>query len=167
MFQNLLIYAGDIIMDNLGWCFKQKSGIKLIEPNLKIAKKYLLDARQDLSSVNEKEAKWNIIKEYYVCYNSLYSLLVKCGIKCEIHDCTIKLMTFFGFNKNFCSKMVDLKKERIDVQYYLGTPKKDYFYFAKEFLEFCEIKFLELSDLQINDIRNELKDNLKKSLFKK
>jgi len=144
-------------MDNLEWCSKQSKGIKLVEPNLDVAKSYLADAKRDFGLIDVNEPKWNIIKEYYVCYNSLYSLLVKCGIKCEIHDCTIRLMDLFGFENNFREKLIDLKKERIDVKYYLGNSKKDYISFAREVLEFCEIKFLELNDLKIKEIRNKLK----------
>jgi len=145
-------------MVNLNWCFKQNKGIKLIEPNLAVAKKYLQDAKNDLKLVNSKELKWNIIKEYYVCYNSFYSLLVKCGIKCEIHDCTIELMDLFEFDKSFKNKLIDLKKERVNVQYYLGKSRKDYLAFAKSFLEICEIKFLELNDFKIKEIRKFLQN---------
>ena len=148
-------------MDNLKWCSKQGKGIKLIEPSLEIAKGYLKDARRDFSLIDKKEPKWNIIKEYYVCYNSFYSLLVKCGIKCEIHDCTLKMMDLFGFDKKIQNNLIDLKKERIGVQYYLGDSKKDYCDFVKEFLEICEVKFLELNDLKIKEIRIELKRLLK------
>ena len=117
-------------MVNLRWCFKQNKGIRLIEPSLEIAKKYLLDAKIDLGLVDKKEPKWNIIKEYYVCYNALYSLLVKCGVKCEIHDCTLNLMDVFNFEKEMQNKLIDLKKERIGAQYYLDNSKRDYF--AKE-----------------------------------
>ena len=145
-------------MVNLNWCFKQNKGIKLIEPNLAVAKKYLQDAKNDLKLVNSKELKWNIIKEYYVCYNSFYSLLVKCGIKCEIHDCTIELMDLSEFDKSFKNKLIDLKKERVNVQYYLGKSRKDYLAFAKSFLEICEIKFLELNDFKIKEIRKFLQN---------
>lgn len=148
-------------MDNLNWCFKQTKGIKLVEPNINVAKAYLNDAKRDFNLIDEKEPKWNIIKEYYTCYNAFYSLLAKCGIKCEIHDCTLKLMFLFEFSKDFCDKMFDLKTERIGVQYYLGNAKADYFDFTKEFLEFCEIKFLELNDLQINQIRDKLREMIK------
>jgi len=143
-------------MESFNWCFKQKKGLKLVKPNLNIAKSYLADAKNDFSLIDKKEPKWNIIKEYYVCYNSLYSLLVKCGIKCEIHDCTIKLMDLFGFEKDFKNKLLDLKKERIGVQYYLDKSKRDYFDFAEKFLEFCEIRFLELNDFEIKEIRSKL-----------
>jgi len=145
---------------NLSWCFKQKRGIKLIESNLGIAREYLADSRRDLQLVDKNEPKWNIIKEYYVCYNAFYSLLVKCGVKCEIHDCTIKLMEFFEFEKIVQEKLNDLKSERIGVQYYLGNSKKDYLGFAKDFLDLCEVKFLELNDFKINEIREKIKEAL-------
>ena len=143
-------------MNSLKWCFKQNKGIKLVEPNLAIAKKFISDARIDLGLIDKKELKWNIIKEYYVCYNSFYSLLVKCGIKCEIHDCTLKLMGLFDFKKSVQNKLIDLKKERIGVQYYLDKSKKDYFDFAKSFFDLCEIKFMELNDFEVKRIRSEL-----------
>jgi len=143
-------------MDNLNWCFNQNKGIKLIEPNIEIAKSYLNDAKRDFSLVDKKEPKWNIIKEYYVCYNSLYSLLVRCGIKCEIHDCSIRLMELFEFDKKMINGIIDLKRERIAVQYYLGNSRKDYSDFAMEFLDFCEIKFLGLNDFKVKEIRKEL-----------
>ena len=143
-------------MDNLNWCFKQNKGIKLVKPNLDVAKLYLKDAKRDFGLIDSKEPKWNIIKEYYVCYNALYSLLVKCGIKCEIHDCNFKLMFLFDFDKKLQNNLIDLKNERINVQYYLGNSKKDYFDFVKDFLEVCEVKFLELNDFNIKNIRIKL-----------
>lgn len=153
----LLIYVGGFIVDSLNWCLRQNKGIRLVEPNLGIAKKYLAESKLDLTLIDRNEPKWNIIKEYYVCYNSLYSLLVKCGIKCEIHDCTIKLMDIFGFDSKIQDGLVDLKKERIGVQYYLGDSEKDYFNFAREFFESCEVKFIELNDFDVRDIRGKLK----------
>ena len=144
------------MMGDLRWCFKQVKGIKIVEPNSKIAKDYLKDAKRDFSLVDRKEPKWNIIKEYYVCYNAFYSLLVKCGIKCEIHDCSLKLMDLFDFDLGIKNKLIDLKKERIEVQYYLGDSKEDYLEFARNFLEICEVKFLELNDLIVRDIRKKL-----------
>lgn len=145
-------------MEKIKWCFRQKKGIKIIEPSLTIAKAYLSDAKRDFSLIDRNEPKWNIIKEYYACYNALYSLFVKCGIKCEIHDCTIGLMSFFDFSDELQDKMIELKKERMDVQYYLENSDKDYYGFVKEFLDFCEIKFLNLNDKIISEIRKKLRE---------
>ena len=146
-------------MDSLKWCFEQNKGIRIIEPNEDVARKYLADAKRDFTLVNRDEPKWNIIKEYYVCYNAFYALLMKCGIKCEIHDCTLKLMNLFGFDETMQNKLIDIKRERINVQYYLGESKKDYFDFASDFLEMCEVRFLELNDFEIKRIRLEVKED--------
>ena len=145
-------------MNNLKWCLKQLKGIRLIEPNLNIAKEYLSEAETDFKSIDKNNHKWAIIKEYYACYNALYSLLMKSGIKCEIHDCSIELMELFGFSKYFCNKMIQLKKKRINAQYYLKEIKNDYFEFTKEFLEDCKIKLIELNDLEVEEIRNKIKE---------
>ena len=111
-------------MDNLKWCFKQNKGIKLVAPNLEIAKLYLKDAKRDSGLIDPKEPKWNIIKEYHVCYNALYSLLVKCGIKCEIHDCSLELMKLFEFDINEIEYIKELKEDIEKLGVVLGREKK-------------------------------------------
>ena len=44
---------------------------------------------------------------------------MKCGIRCEIHDCTIELMELFGFTGDEVAFMKKLKDDRIQAQYYL------------------------------------------------
>lgn len=143
-------------MVSLKWCKKQSKGIKLIVPNQNVAKEYLKDAKRDFSLIDREEPKWNIIKSYYACYNGVYSLLMKCGIKCEIHECTIALMELFGIDRKFINGLIELKKERQGVQYYLQKSKKDFYEFTKSFLELCEVKFLDLNDLEINKIRRKI-----------
>ena len=144
-------------MVNLNWCFKQAKGIKFVESNLQIAKAYLKDAKRDFSLIDKKEPKWNIIKEYYVCYNSLYSLLVKCGIKCEIHDCTIRLMSLFDFDQKEINFLEDLKSKRVDVQYYLKEIKFKDDLKIKNFILKCELILKELNFEKIDQIRSVLK----------
>jgi len=149
------------MVNDLSWCFSQSKGIKIVEPNSNVAEDYLSEAKRDFSLIDKSEPKWSIIKEYYVCYNSFYSLLVKCGIKCEIHDCTLKLLNLFGFSDDVINKLFYLKKSRVGVQYYLKPSSKDYYDFAKSFFEDCEVKFLELNDLNIKKIRNKLREFMK------
>ena len=48
-----------------------------------------------LESATEKdEIDWISTTAYYARYFAFYALLQKCGIKSEIHDCTISLMSF-------------------------------------------------------------------------
>jgi len=108
-------------MTDIDWCKQQKKGIRIIEPNKHIADEYIKKSDVSLtvmtSSPNEE---WKIICAYYACYDAIYALLRKAGIKCEIHECSIALMEFFGFSDNDISFMSDLKKKRIDAQYYVN-----------------------------------------------
>jgi len=82
-------------MVSIKWCFKQKDGIKLIEPNENLSNSYIKMSEEAIGTMN-RERKYNLAFSisacYYSMYYSLYSVLMKIGIKCEIHSCTLKLM---------------------------------------------------------------------------
>lgn len=74
---------------------------------------------------------WKISNAYYTLYFSLYSLLTKIGIKCEIHSCTIEFAKRFlkdYFNKEELDLIEDSLKARIDSQYYIDrtVPEEQY-----------------------------------------
>ena len=75
------------------------------------------EADETLENVFTAKGKWKLIIAYYACYNALYALLMKCGIRCEIHDCTLELMELFGFDT---SEVDYLKKRYRKVYYYLS-----------------------------------------------
>jgi len=107
-------------MNKVNWCLHQKKGIELIEPNDNLSDNYLKEARQTLLRVQENKDKWDIIMGYYACYNAFYSLLMKAGVKCEIHDCTLELIKLIkGFDENDYTFISNLKDLRTHVQYYL------------------------------------------------
>src|SRR3989344_4320878 len=82
-------------MVNLKWCCKQRDGIKLIEKNENLSISYMKMAENALGTMN-RERKYNLTFAisacYYSMYYSLYSVLMKMGIKCEIHSCTLEIM---------------------------------------------------------------------------
>ena len=82
-------------MASLKWCCKQKDGIKLIEPSDNLSLSYMQMADNALGTMN-RERKYNITFAisacYYSMYYSLYSVLMKLGVKCEIHSCTLEFM---------------------------------------------------------------------------
>ena len=82
-------------MVNLKWCCKQRDGIKLIEKNENLSISYMKMAENALGTMN-RERKYNltfaISAGYYSMYYSLYSVLMKLGVKCEIHSCTLEFM---------------------------------------------------------------------------
>ena len=106
-------------MDKIEWCYKQKFGIRIIEPNEHIAKDYFKKAEESLTVMQTTKINdWKIISAYYSCYYVLYALLQRIGIKCEIHECSIELMKFFNFKENEIEFIKKLKDKRIDSQYY-------------------------------------------------
>lgn len=111
-------------MVTINWCLKQNKGIELIRPNDNLAKEYLSSSEETLISLknsNETSNMWKATKKYYVEYLAVYALMMKIGIKCEIHDCTIELTKILKdiFPKNTYTILSADKQLRIDNQYYL------------------------------------------------
>jgi len=106
----------------LDWCFKIKEGLKIVEPNERISKSYLKQAKSSLlrakKDFEDKDFLWTTIAIYYVEYYALYSFLQKIGVKCENHSCSILAVSLLlGEDKtNIINKHKD---KRIDAQYYM------------------------------------------------
>ena len=77
----------------LSWCFKLKDGIKIVEPNERLSKSYLEQAKSSLlraeKDLNDNDFLWATVTIYYAEYYALYSFLQRIGIKCENHACSI------------------------------------------------------------------------------
>jgi len=83
-------------MNKINWCKKQLKGIKLIEPNTNLAEEYYKNAEESLTvlrSISTTQSNmWLATTKYYSEYFAVYAILMKIGVKCEIHDCTIALL---------------------------------------------------------------------------
>lgn len=136
-------------MKKLVWCMSQKNGIELIEPNDNLCTAYFNEAKDTLTQIKGTGSKWEVIMGYYACYHALYALLMKAGIKCEIHECTLEVLSLIdGLTQkdfNFLSK---LKKQRIDAQYYLKPEKLEDFLAVKKFVLKCQ-EIAESLDVQL------------------
>lgn len=108
-------------MTKLDWCLQQRNGIKLVEPNENLSKAYFADANDSLLAAGRNIGKWKVVTGYYACYHALYALLIKTGIRSEIHDCTLALIHLFPFSSDEIKFIEKLKADRIDSQYYLKT----------------------------------------------
>lgn len=146
-------------MVSLNWCKKQKRGISLISPNDNLSKSYLKEAHESFFAYLKNVGKWKVITGYYSCYNGLFSILMKCGIKSEIHDCTIKLMNLFNFTKEEISFLEDLKSKRVDAQYYLKEIEFKDDLKIKKFILKCELILRDLNLEKINEVRRILNEN--------
>jgi|SRR3989344_2788494 len=157
-------------MDKLTWCLKQKDGISLVEPNSNLAEAYIKKAEEALKSMRVNIVKdWEISTAYYTMYFSLYSILMKIGVKCEIHSCTLEFAKYFlneHFNEDELDFLSDSLKARVDSQYYVNREISDEQYQsmikkAPEFLIKCKSVLLQLDEKSINEVRNRLKDKFK------
>ena len=100
-------------MIKIDWCLKQKKGIELVEPNDNLCEAYLKEAKETLQIISEEDNKWNVILGYYATYNAFYSILMKAGIKCEIHDCTMELLKLIdNFDETDYLFLIKLKEKK-------------------------------------------------------
>jgi uncharacterized protein (UPF0332 family) len=140
----------------LKWCFGVKDGLKIAEPNERLAKSYLKEAKLSLEraekNFKDDDLLWTTVVIYYAEYYALYSFLQRIGIKCENHFCSI-----LAAGKLLGDDRINIinqhKDKRIDAQYYMKVDKKNEVHKmlneAKTFVsEFDEL----VSNLGKNDI---------------
>jgi len=143
--------------EKIDWCCNQKRGISLIEPKAHLDESYIKESEKDLEEIKGVGNKWKVIIAYYSCYEALYSLLMKCGIKSEIHDCSIALMDLLGFEEKEINFLKDLKKAREGNQYYLKSNKLKDSEGIKEFILKCKEVSKSLNSEEIDKIREIIK----------
>ena len=109
------------------WCMKQRRGIKLEEPNDNLCEVYIKKAKSSLNmldaAIERGEIEWIVTTAYYARYFAVYALFQKCGIKSEIHDCTLSAVKYLLVDEGVLDAMMykdilDAKHARVDVQYY-------------------------------------------------
>ena len=149
-------------MDKIRWCAGKKEGLSLIEPNSNLSEAYIKKSEEALESMRVNTIKdWKISTAYYTLQFSLYSVLTKIGIKCEIHSCTIEFAKRFlkeFFSKEELEFTEDSLKARIDSQYYIDRTVPDEQYNkmvqkAPEFLVKCKSVLIKLNERKIKEIR--------------
>ena len=155
------------MVDKLRWCFGKK-GIKLIDPNENLAKEYLQSAEETLLVLKNIEGKsnmWLATTKYYCEYFACYALLMRLGIKSEIHDCTIEIVKFLEkekiLKKGTAKKLEEDKELRINNQYYLKNRAViiDYNALRDFILEVKEIITTIINE-RIEEIRIEIKERI-------
>jgi uncharacterized protein (UPF0332 family) len=116
-------------MDKLGWCLRKKEGLCPVEPNPNLAEAYMKKAEDALASMRINTIKdWKISTAYYTMYFSLYSVLMRIGVKCEIHSCTIEFARRFlqdYFTEAELDFLAKSLQARIDSQYYVNRAVPD------------------------------------------
>ncbi len=153
-------------MDKLRWCTGKKEGLRLVEPSHGIANAYFKKAEEALESMRINSVKdWKISTAYYAVYFSLYALLMRLGVKCEIHSCTIEFARRFlkeYFEEAELGFIEDSLKARIDSQYYIDrtVPDEQYDKMMENtpgFLVKCKSILIRLNEKKVDEIREMFK----------
>lgn len=149
----------------LEWCFRLRDGLRILQPNERLAKSYLEEAKLSLEraekNFKDNDLLWATVVIYYAEYYALYSFLQRIGIKCENHFCSILAATIFlGEDK---TKTINLHKDkRIDAQYYMKVGKEQevakMLQEAKTFISMFDELVSNLNEEEINSYRDILKE---------
>src|SRR3989338_5548576 len=152
-------------MATIVWCKRQEKGIKFVEPNENLSKEYFANAEESLRVLRALKDTgsnmWLATTKYYIEYFAVYSILMKIGIKCEIHDCTIALVTLLEEERIIPEGFADIlsadKELRIDNQYYLkNKPVAIDFSELAEFLLHVRGVLESLGNGKIREIRRRI-----------
>ncbi len=157
-------------MVSINWCLKIRNGIELGATNSNMCDSYLKMAEESLKIIKKiDESKlWTASASYYVMYYCLYSVMMKIGVKCEIHQCSIEFMKRFlldFYNPEDVELIKTAFESRNDLQYYPGklVDKNKLEFIKKEAVDFLvktkEI-FAMISEKKINEIRDLLKEKI-------
>ena len=150
----------------LDWCFRIKDGLKMAEPNERLSKSYLEQAKSSLGraekDLNDKDFLWATVTIYYAEYYALYSFLQRIGIKCENHICSILAVNLI-LGEEKVKTINQHKEKRIDAQYYMKTDQE-----PKIRLMLQEAKFFVASfDETISSLSQKEITNYRKIISKK
>jgi|SRR3989338_11068005 len=147
----------------LKWCFKIKDGLKIVEPNERLSKSYLEQAKFSLlrakKDFEDKDLLWTTVTIYYSEYYALYSFLQKVGVKCENHSCSI-LTVGFLLGEDKTKTINDHKDKRIDAQYYMKVDQenkvKAMLIEAQNFISNFDELVSNLSESEIKEYRDRI-----------
>ena len=150
------------------WCIKQKNGLELIEANKNMSDSYTRMAEESIEVLQsvEKSNIWTATSAYYIFYYSLYALMLRIGVKCEIHSCSLEFMKqmldqyYDSMDINMINKAFSA---RIDLQYYADRPVEKSI--IDETKSYCKVFFIKTKDIlariteeQVVGIRSKFKN---------
>jgi len=149
----------------LGWCFKLKDGLKIAEPNERLSRSYLEQAKSSLlraeKNFNDNDLLWATVTIYYAEYYALYSFLQRIGVKCKNHTCSILAVTLL-LGEERTKTINQHKSKRIDAQYYMKVDQeskvKAMLQEAKIFVSMFDELTLNINEISINSYRKILKN---------
>ena len=157
-------------MVSIKWCLENKQGLSLINPNKNMSASYIGMAEESIDALQEisRSNIWTATISYYIFYYSLYSLMLRVGVKCEIHSCSLEFMKEFltEFYDETDMKMISRAfRTRINLQYYAGRSIDENA--IEDVKKYCKIFFVKTKDIlskiserQIEKIRAKLEADM-------
>lgn len=159
-------------MVSISWCLAQKNGMHLAEPNKNMSESYIRMAEESINILSgvKKSRIWTATTSYYIFYYSLYSLMLRIGVKCGIHSCSLEFMKRFlpeFYNQKDIDMINKAFSARIDLQYYSDRPvdEKD----ITEAKRYCKDFYIKtkgvlsvINDEQIAGIRKKVEEAMGK-----
>lgn len=154
-------------MANIKWCCRQKAGIKMVEPNDNLSLGYVKMAENALGTMSRERSHnltFAISACYYSMYYSLYAVLMKLGVKCEIHACTLEFMKLLA--KFYSNEDMKIIKKAFDLretaQYYVDKiiRKEDSDFIMTQaplFISKSKEVLAKINEEDIKEIRREIK----------
>ena len=154
-------------MEKIKWCMGLKKGLEMVDPNENLSKVYIEKSERALSAAaslkNNKD--WEISSSYYAMYFALYAILMKIGVKCENHTCTIEFMNIFLLDYFDAKDVKQIRTSmalRVDAQYYADRQISEEKYRkivdgAPRFLVKCREVLFKMKDEEIDNIRKMMK----------
>ena len=147
----------------LKWCFKIKDGLKIVQPNDRLSRSYIEQAKSSLlrakKNFEDKDLLWTTVAIYYAEYYALYSFLQKIGVKCENHSCSI-LAVGLLLGEDKTKTINEHKDKRIDAQYYMKVGQenkvKAMLIEAQNFISIFDELVSNFSEKEIEEYREKL-----------
>lgn len=155
----------DKLIKKLKWCFKVKDGLQIAEPNERLAKSYLEEAKSSLARAEKDfqdgDLLWATVVIYYAEYYALYSFLQRIGVKCENHTCSILAVTYM-LGEEKTKTINEHRDKRIDAQYYMKIGKQEQVETmlkeAKEFVSIFDEIVSNINEEEIKSYRDKIKE---------
>jgi uncharacterized protein (UPF0332 family) len=158
-------------MVTIRWCTQQNKGIQVVLPNENMSYSYLGMAEESIVALKglEQSNIWTAATTYYIYYYSLYALMLRMGVKCEIHACSLEFMKLFlvdFYNEKDREMIEKAFSARIDLQYYANRPVdkiiiEETKLYCKDFYLKTKDVIARITETTIESIRKKLHGKIK------
>lgn len=117
-------------MVSIGWCIRQRRGIRLVQPDAWMADAYMRMSEESLALIGKVASSrlWSATITYYAYHYALYALMLRLGVRSGMHACSIEFMRkhlippYTGKDMEMVERAFSA---RMDLQYYIERPVDD------------------------------------------